>query len=177
MGSKPSSWPSVSTPCCRWTTDFTPRSPLQLFLNAYHYARRLKSLHGLTPYEYICKTWTELPYRFITDPTHHTSGTTHLICATSISAESFPPPRVQAYFGSSLCKSERDSCADARTRPCDERACFAESMMFAQGVVHVLTQWKPGQNTSDGACDRLREKRLRELGGSHPIKLARCGIR
>ena len=93
MGSKPSSWLSASTPCCRWTTDFTPRSPMQLFLNAYHYARRLKSLHGLTPYEYICKTWTELPYRFITDPTHHTPGTTHLICATSSSAESFPPRR------------------------------------------------------------------------------------
>jgi transposase InsO family protein len=47
---------------------------LQLFLDAYNHARRLKTLRGLTPYEYICKTWTEQPHRFITDPTHHTLG-------------------------------------------------------------------------------------------------------
>ena len=28
------------------------------FINAYNYARRLKTLDGLTPYEYICKIWT-----------------------------------------------------------------------------------------------------------------------
>jgi len=26
------------------------------FINAYNYARRLKTLKGLTPYEYICKS-------------------------------------------------------------------------------------------------------------------------
>lgn len=36
----------------------------------------LKTLRGLTPYEYICKTWTERANRFITDPTHHTVGPT-----------------------------------------------------------------------------------------------------
>jgi transposase InsO family protein len=50
------------------------RHHLQLFLDAYNHARRLKTLRGLTPYEYICKTWTEQPHRFITDPTHHTLG-------------------------------------------------------------------------------------------------------
>ena len=29
---------------------------LPLFVDAYTYARRLKSLRGLTPYEFICKT-------------------------------------------------------------------------------------------------------------------------
>ena len=47
---------------------------LQLFLDAYNHARRLKTLRGLTPYEHICKTWIEQPHRFITDPTHHTQG-------------------------------------------------------------------------------------------------------
>jgi transposase InsO family protein len=28
------------------------------FINAYNYRRRLKTLKGLTPYEYICKVWT-----------------------------------------------------------------------------------------------------------------------
>lgn len=31
------------------------------FINAYNYGRRLKTLKGLTPYEYICKMWTTEP--------------------------------------------------------------------------------------------------------------------
>lgn len=44
------------------------------FIAAYNYARRLKTLNGLTPFEYICKIWTKEPDRFILDPTHHTLG-------------------------------------------------------------------------------------------------------
>ena len=44
------------------------------FIAAYNYARRLKTLQGLTPFEYICKIWTSEPERFIVDPTHHTPG-------------------------------------------------------------------------------------------------------
>ena len=44
------------------------------FIAAYNYARRLKTLQGLTPFEYICKIWTSEPERFNVDPTHHTSG-------------------------------------------------------------------------------------------------------
>jgi transposase InsO family protein len=40
------------------------------FINAYNYARRLKTLKGLTPYEYICKIWTKEPENFILSPTH-----------------------------------------------------------------------------------------------------------
>jgi transposase InsO family protein len=50
------------------------RAHLQLFLEAYNYARRLKTLRGLTPYEFICKTWTDQPHRFRVDPTHLTMG-------------------------------------------------------------------------------------------------------
>ena len=35
---------------------------------------RLKSLGGLTPYEYICKIWTSEPDRFILDPIHQMPG-------------------------------------------------------------------------------------------------------
>ncbi|MBP1293598.1 transposase InsO family protein [Bradyrhizobium elkanii] len=38
------------------------------FVNAYNYARRLKTLKGLTPYEYICKAWTKEPERFTLNP-------------------------------------------------------------------------------------------------------------
>ena len=44
------------------------------FINAYNYARRLKTLSGLTPYEYICKIWTDEPKRFILNPIHQMLG-------------------------------------------------------------------------------------------------------
>ena len=34
------------------------RAHLQNFVDAYNFARRLKTLRGLTPYEFICKAWT-----------------------------------------------------------------------------------------------------------------------
>jgi transposase InsO family protein len=43
------------------------RSHLADFLDAYNFARRLKTLGGLTPYEFICKTWTSEPERFTLD--------------------------------------------------------------------------------------------------------------
>ncbi len=43
-------------------------------INAYNYGRRLKTLKGLTPYEYICKIWTNDPKRFRIDPIHQMPG-------------------------------------------------------------------------------------------------------
>ena len=37
------------------------REHLDAFLAAYNFAKRLKTLKGLTPYEFICKRWTENP--------------------------------------------------------------------------------------------------------------------
>jgi len=47
---------------------------LTTFLMAYNFAKRLKTLKGLTPYEYICQQWQEQPERFRTDPSHLTLG-------------------------------------------------------------------------------------------------------
>lgn len=44
------------------------------FIAAYNYGRRLKTLKGLTPYEYICKIWTAEPERFSLDPIHQMPG-------------------------------------------------------------------------------------------------------
>jgi hypothetical protein len=44
------------------------------FLNAYNFAKRLKTLQGLTPYEYIVKCWQREPERFTVNPCHHTLG-------------------------------------------------------------------------------------------------------
>jgi len=50
------------------------KAHMQDFLMAYNFARRLKTLKGLTPYEYVCKIWTEGPERFNVDPFQHTLG-------------------------------------------------------------------------------------------------------
>jgi transposase InsO family protein len=44
------------------------------FINAYNFGRRLKTLKGLTPYEFICKSWTSEPNRFRLDPIHQMPG-------------------------------------------------------------------------------------------------------
>jgi len=50
------------------------RTHLGLFLDAYNLARRLKTLRGLTPYEFVCQTWTREPDRFRLNPSHHIPG-------------------------------------------------------------------------------------------------------
>ena len=49
-------------------------SHLADFVLAYNFARRLKTLEGLTPYEAICKTWTNEPERSTLDPIHQMPG-------------------------------------------------------------------------------------------------------
>jgi len=44
------------------------------FMAAYNFARRLKTLNGLIPYEYIAKVWTSEPHRFIVNPIHQMPG-------------------------------------------------------------------------------------------------------
>lgn len=41
---------------------------------AHNFARRLKTLGGLPPYEHICKIWISEPDRFIPDPIHQMRG-------------------------------------------------------------------------------------------------------
>ena len=50
------------------------RGHVQLFLDAYNHARRLKALRRLTPYEFTCQAWTKEPDRFSIDLSHHTPG-------------------------------------------------------------------------------------------------------
>jgi transposase InsO family protein len=50
------------------------RANLVDLMAAYNLARRLKTLAGLTPYEYICKIWTSEQERFNLDPIHQMPG-------------------------------------------------------------------------------------------------------
>lgn len=46
------------------------RRHLDDFVAAYNFARRLKRLRGLTPYEFICKARADQPERFTQNPHH-----------------------------------------------------------------------------------------------------------
>jgi len=50
------------------------RQHMANFIDAYNFAKRLKTLKGLTPFEYITKCWTQEPDRFKVNPTHHSAG-------------------------------------------------------------------------------------------------------
>ncbi|PHQ98128.1 MAG: hypothetical protein COB39_09265 [Marinosulfonomonas sp.] len=50
------------------------KTHLSDFVDADNCARRLKTLKGLTPFEYICKIWTSEPERFTVNPTRHKLG-------------------------------------------------------------------------------------------------------
>ena len=50
------------------------RGHLADFVTAYNFARRLKTLKGRTPYEYICARWTKEPQRFSLNPIHQSLG-------------------------------------------------------------------------------------------------------
>jgi transposase InsO family protein len=50
------------------------KEQLYNFLNTYNFAKRLKTLKGLTPYEKIIKWWKKEPDRFRINPIHHTVG-------------------------------------------------------------------------------------------------------
>ena len=50
------------------------RAHLADFAAAYNFGRRLKTLKGLTPYEFICKCWTNQPDRFTLNPLQKMPG-------------------------------------------------------------------------------------------------------
>jgi len=47
---------------------------LQDFVQAYNYRRRLKTLRGTTPLDFICGAWGREPHRFLRDPHHGMPG-------------------------------------------------------------------------------------------------------
>jgi transposase InsO family protein len=60
--------------CFHYDSHEQLRAHLQLFVDAYNHARRLKTLRGLTPNEFIHQTRTKEPERFRLNPLHLTPG-------------------------------------------------------------------------------------------------------
>lgn len=44
------------------------------FVHAYNFRRRLKTLRGRTPYEFLCRAWEQRPELFLRDPHHEMVG-------------------------------------------------------------------------------------------------------
>jgi hypothetical protein len=79
------------------------RSHLQLFVDAYNHARRLKTLRGLTPYEFVCHIWTKEPDRFRINPSHHIPDRTPRVCChrliqSRVAARQSTPTKDAAVF-------------------------------------------------------------------------------
>ena len=47
---------------------------LGCFLDAYNFGKRLKTLAGLTPHQFVCSCWQKEPDRFISNPLHLSPG-------------------------------------------------------------------------------------------------------
>ena len=47
---------------------------LDTFLCAYNFAKRLKTLNGMTPYQFIVKSWDDNPDAFLAEPDHLNLG-------------------------------------------------------------------------------------------------------
>lgn len=56
-----------------YDSDDQLRQHLQVFIDAYNHGRRLKTLRGLTPYEYVARVWTDDPTRLKVNPYRYTS--------------------------------------------------------------------------------------------------------
>ena len=64
------------------------RTHLRDFVDAYNFARRLKTLKGLTPYEFVCKAWTSQPQQFKLNPLQQMPGLNSLRKATITASSS-----------------------------------------------------------------------------------------
>ena len=54
------------------------REHLAKFVAAYNFAKRLKTLQGLTPYEFVCKCWTKRTPALHIKPAPSNPGSKHL---------------------------------------------------------------------------------------------------
>ena len=66
--------PPVADPAGHYDTHSQLERHLTDFVSAYNFARRLKTLKGLTPYEFICKRQTIEPEKFRLNPIHQMPG-------------------------------------------------------------------------------------------------------
>ena len=60
--------------CYYYNTPLQLKEHLYNFVNAYNFAKRLKTLKGLSPYEFIINSFKLHPNLFVVNPHHHNLG-------------------------------------------------------------------------------------------------------
>ena len=115
------------------------REHLEAFLNAYNFAKRLKTLRGLTPYEHICKAWADQPrrYQIRSNPPHF--GTEHL------GQDRRGLPRSQAVAPSLPQRRGRTSGGNPW---CVRRRWQASAFLHARATTCDLLPWQPPARTA-----------------------------
>ncbi len=111
------------------------RRHLDDFINAYNYGRRLKTLKGLTPYEFICKSWTTEPERFSLNPHPSNAGTKQV--APAIHGLVIGDDRIAVGFGWD--DGDGATVIEVRTQPI--------------GVERLVTE----QGVESDVCDERRD--------------------
>ena len=64
----------ASVKVCHYATAEALNAHWQAFLRVYLFTKRLKTLKGLTPHEFVCAEWRKNPSIFPRDPTQHPLG-------------------------------------------------------------------------------------------------------
>ena len=64
----------ATVPCYHYQRTAELNGHLQAYLLAYNHAKRLKTLRGLRPYEFVCVQWQTTPVIFTRNPIHLTLG-------------------------------------------------------------------------------------------------------
>src|SRR3954454_15063516 len=82
------------------------RRHLADFVAAYNFARRLKTLKGLTPFEFVSKCWTSEPDRFKLNPLHQMQGLNTILPPVLLP----PQQRTAADVRAVRLRAKTDSC-------------------------------------------------------------------
>ena len=147
------------------------RAHLQLFVDAYNHARRLKTLRGLTPYEHVLQVWTKQPERFRLDPSHHIPGPYTQHCR----ACSLKPrcTRSQRRLLTPRSREEHDALVAARAR--ETSSAFAVDRRRRAGIEGTLSRGVRGMGLRRSRYLGLARTHLQHLLTATAINLGRLG--
>jgi hypothetical protein len=115
------------------------KEPLYAFLMADNFAKRLKILGGLTPYEYICQGWEKEPERFTVNPCHHTLG----LNIHAIDVDELITPEERKRFAFALANLNGIQHLHVASVPRGEVVRVHQLQLDDCLVVYECTQYKP----------------------------------
>ena len=115
------------------------RGHLDNFVSAYNFGRRLKTLKGLTPYEFVCKAWQTEPLRFTLNPLHQMPGLNRIVPTQ-------PKPGCDRLHALRPVGSKQ--AANVKRSPSPPRAAPHDVQERSQPAIEILSKrQRPGHST------------------------------